>query len=222
MIMANTAQSGSTQAPTGTKAKSSSKPQIHHPKLDKRGHLPHVGYPFVASGIAPEEVDIVVGLLRDQQGVVAKCGYTLPLPIAYRWAIYFKPKPSFLPVQQTLEVFGIQMRNPDKPAIVWNDSVDVVLEAGSDVTIAFPTDNEDDLCPSNFVPYGAYNPQGGALTVALTCTGGVSPNASMYYDAPNSFWSAQFEAFDGPTQCNLTVQQDGSSTSRNNLGFGNC
>src|SRR5262249_47748883 len=144
---------------------------------------------------------------------------------AYRWAIYFRPVGS-LPIgitqSYTLEVFGIQMRDRDKQAIVGDASVDMMLITGVEPTIAYPDhDGENDLCPSNFVPYGLYNPPG-TLTVALS--GGVSLNASsISYDALNNFWSAQFDAFDQPTSsCVLTVTQGVNSTRRSRLGFGNC
>jgi hypothetical protein len=174
---------------------------IHHPRKDKQ-----ISLPFVASGLAPANVDFVYGRLRDQATGQILRGTTLAFPVPYRWAICFGRDPSFVPGNaHTLEVFGVAIDGLGQSSIPWYDSVNLPKRTGPipfDIAIGWPDSNESDLCPSNFVPYGSYSTKG---IIEVRLSGGASLTASsVQYDTLHGLWVAQFDAFNRPASpCNL-------------------
>jgi hypothetical protein len=154
-------QKSAAQAEAGARQGAGKRPRIHHPtKVQKP-----VGLPFVASGLAPDTMNIafVFGRLVDQTDPrqVFK-GMTLNFPDPYRWAIYFRRDSTLVAGHLfTLDVYAVVNDSQGKPASVSYLYSEVDLRIGDyDVRIYWPYSAEDDLCPSNFVPYGTFSDPG--------------------------------------------------------------
>jgi hypothetical protein len=228
--MAHEHQTSVVEAPKGAKAGSVDKCVIHHPQKGKP-----VKVPFVASGLAPtnKKIDFVFGRLVDQTTGHVFPGKTLPFPDIHRWAILFKKDPNLvLSDPFTLEVYGMAIDAKGKPAVVWQCSLTMPKPSGKiqfQLVIGWPVSNENDLCPSNFVPYGTYDTPG---TIAVTLSGGVSippPAVPIYYDPTGGIWAAQFDPFAQPgsacqLDATLTKTTGGVDTalSKTGLAFQNC
>jgi hypothetical protein len=179
--------------------------------------------------MAPNNIDFVFGRLVDlAANQVVRRGQTLPTTEPYRWAIHFRRGgPALHPgTPYRLEVFGLVIGAQGLPTVQWDDAVDLTFHSPVyDIKIEWPDhDGENDLCASNFVPYGTYSPAG-TVIVTLDCGAGPISPAWIYYDPTEGDWSAQFDPLvPVPTgNCTLTASLGISSSDiRHNLQFQNC
>ncbi len=193
--------------------------RMHHPRNGQRP----VPRSFVASGTCTDAVCQVIGRLMSN-GKVLCYGMPIPTVAPNGWALYFKrvhPGSQNLPC--TLDVFGVIINPQGVLEVVSIDSQPVTIRGGSyGANIEWPYANENDLCPSNFVPYGAYDTAG---TITADLSGGHTANATYVQQDPSEgFWSATFDTFDPPQDpCTVTVSLDGvAQDDKPGLQFQSC
>ena len=215
--------------------------RINHPKKDGET----VSFPFVASGTAPDGIDLIAGRLVLQKGAVSVPGWTLPFPKTSRWAILFDAPPQggmsakhrYVPEPDgILEVFGIAIDGQGKPSASLIDTRKIKISGQPSASlidtrkikisgqppaagIRWPPPGTGGICDNNFVPYGLYS---GSGDITASLSGGMDLGAQSVA-AVNNVWSAQFPAFGPALNCTLNLNQGGTPQAQNGgLGFVDC
>jgi hypothetical protein len=246
--MAHKHHAGAVETPRGSRLVSPTNSQINWPKPNTS-----VIYPFVASGVVSDSdtspFDYINGYFIDSDKpkkrfrgrTMAFPDRTLKYPHLRRWAIYFPPPGPDDPIPVSpvvLHVVAIAVDDEGNPTKSRHDKITLtnlipikppkLSPSGLDsISVTYPTPSEINLCPSNFVPYGYYNPSG-TITVTLNIGAGVSAS-DIYYDPTGHTWAAQFDfRYPGSDLYNMAVTLDNAGAQShpnpavNGIQFNDC
>jgi hypothetical protein len=188
---------------------------LHHPGLKTGPGRVNVRPSFVASGTRTDNYASVIARVTGQGAPVY--GRQIHRFCSPRWAFYFsqlRPNTAY-----TLEVWGITLQIDAQGNITEKaeriGSQDIMTrDVFGAIDITWPPDQDttDQLCASNFVPYGTYAQQGTIRATLVSQSGTINLVASSVNQDPYElFWSAQFDDFSAnidplhPDPCTLRV-----------------